>query len=186
MSSEADRFAEIANVCAGHAATTLAALLDATLLFEPPRVRALAAGRPLGSLFAREERVAAVFAELEGALPAQAALLLSATAVDEVVARVAGKSPDEASAASTLAVLAEVGNIAVSAAANALAELLGQRSLPTVPRAGYARQGALRLPELEDGAPRGRTVIDVELIERGGPLRLHFVLIPTTRAHLTR
>lgn len=182
MRSEADRLAEIANVCAGNAATTLAALLDATLLFEPPRVRALAAGRPLASLFPAEERVAAVFADLDGALPAQAALLLSATAIDEVVARVAGKGPDEASASSTLAVLAEVGNIAVSAAANALALLLGQRSLPSVPRAGYARQGALGLRELAEGAPRGRTVIDVELVERAGPLRLHFVLIPATHA----
>ena len=182
MSDDADRLAEIANVCGGHAATALATLLDATLLFEPPRVRTLAADAPLSSLFPRAERVAAVFAELDGALPAQAALLLSATAIDEVIARVAGKSPDETTAASTIAVLAEVGNIAVSAAANALAELLGRRSLPTVPRAGYARQGVLALPELEDGAPVDRTVIDLELIERAGPLRLHFVLIPETHA----
>jgi chemotaxis protein CheC len=178
VSPDADRLAEIANVCAGHAATKLALLLDATLLFEPPRVRVLAAGEPLASLFPRAERVAAVFADLDGALPARAALLLSATAIDEVIARVAGKSPDEASVASTLAVLSEVGNIAVSAAANALAELLDCRSLPSVPRAGYARQGVLALPELEDGAERERSVIDVELCERAGPLRLHFVLIP--------
>ena len=178
MSADADRLAEIANVCAGHAATALATLLDATLLFEPPRVRELAPDQPLAGFFPAHERVAAVFAELDGALPAQAALLLSATAVDEVIARVAGKSPDETSATSTLAVLSEVGNIAVSAAANALAELLSCRSLPTVPRAGYARQGVLALPELVDGAPAARCVIDVELVERGGPLRLHVVLIP--------
>lgn len=179
---ELDRLSEIANVCAGNAATTLAALLDATLLFEPPRAHPLAAGRPLAALFPPEERVAAVFAELDGALPAQAALLLSATAVDELVSRVAGKSPEEATAASTLSVLAEVGNIAVSAAANALAQLLGQRCLPSVPRAAYARQGALALPELAEGDPRGRAVIDVELVERSGPLRLHFLLIPAARA----
>ena len=178
MSADWARLAEIANVCAGHAATKLAVLLDATLLFEPPRVRALAAGAPLASLFPRAERVAAVFADLDGALPARAALLLSATAIDEVIARVAGKSPDEASVSSTLAVLSEVGNIAVSAAANALAELLRCRSLPSVPRAAYARQGVLALPELEDGSERARTVVDVELVERAGPLRLHFVLIP--------
>jgi chemotaxis protein CheC len=179
---DADRLAEIANVCAGHAATALAVLLDATLLFEPPRVRELPAGEPLASFFPRQERVAAVFAELDGALPAQAALLLSATAIDEVIARVAGKNPDETTAASTIAVLSEVGNIAVSAAANALAELLSCRSLPSVPRTGYARQGVLALPELEDGETRSRTVIDIELVERAGPLRLHFVLIPATHA----
>ena len=47
MSADADRLAETANVCAGHAATALATLLDATLLFEPPRVRELAPGQAL-------------------------------------------------------------------------------------------------------------------------------------------
>lgn len=178
MSNREDRLSEIANICAGNAASALAVLLDATLLIEPPRMYTLYAGRPLASLVPARDRVAAVFADLDGALPVQAALLLSATAIDEVLARVAGKSADETSEVSTLAVLAEVGNIAVSAAANALAQLLGARSLPSVPRAGYARQGVLGLPELERGAPVDRIVLEVELVERGGPLRLHFTLVP--------
>lgn len=180
MSEAADRLSEISNICAGHAATALASLLDATLLMEPPRVHTLPAGRPLDSLLAPEDRVAAVFVDLDGALPAQAAIALSSSAVDEVLARVAGKSADETSEVSTLTVLAEVGNIAVSAAANALAELLGERSLPSVPRAGYARQGVLSMRELDHGSRRERTVLIVELIERGGPLRLHFMLAPAT------
>jgi chemotaxis protein CheY-P-specific phosphatase CheC len=76
-------------------------------------------------------------------------------------------------------VLAEVGNIAVSAAANALAALLRQRSLPSVPRAAYARAGALSLRDLDRGESRERDVHVVELVERGGPLRLHFLLAPT-------
>jgi len=182
VSSQEDRLSEIANICAGNAASALAVLLDATLLIEPPRMRTLRAGQPLASLVPAEDRVAAVFADLDGALPAQAALLLSATAIDEVLARVAGKGADETSEVSTLAVLAEVGNIAVSAAANALAQLLGVRSLPSVPRAGYARQGDLSLPELARGAAADRIVLDVELVERGGPLRLHFTLVPADGA----
>lgn len=178
MSKSADRIAEIANICAGHASSALADLLDATLLFEPPTVHALPEGRPLETLFAREDRVAAVFVELEGVLRADAALLLSASAVEEVLARVAGKSAEETSAGSTLTVLAEVGNIALSAAANALAVLLGERSLPSVPRAAYAREGTLSMRELGRGAERARTVVVVELVERAGPLRLHFVLVP--------
>jgi chemotaxis protein CheC len=178
VNAEADRLAEIANICAGHAASALAALLDATLLIETPRVHRLAAGRELAALFPREEKVAAVFADLHGALPAQAALLFSATAVDEVLSRVAGKRADETSEVSTLSVLAEVGNIAVSAAANALAEMLGGRALPSVPRAGHARQGVLAMPELERPAASSRTVLIVELVERAGPLRLRFVLVP--------
>ncbi len=179
MSAQADRLAEIANICAGNAASVLATLLDATLLIEPPVVHRLAPGRPLNSLFAREDCVAAVFAEIDGALPAQAALLLSATAVDEVLARVAGKRADETSEVSTLSVLAEVGNIAVSSAANALAEIVGERVLPSVPRAGHARQGVLAMPELESVVARSRSVFEVEMVERAGPLRLRFVLVPS-------
>ena len=178
MSDRDDRQAEIANICAGHAASALAALLDATLLMEPPCLHVLPAGRPLATILPPGDRVAAIFVELEGALRAQAAILLSATAVEEVIGRVAGKSTDETSEVSTLAVLAEVGNIAVSAAANALADLLGERSLPSVPRAGHARQGVLAMRELERGLPHARNVLVVELIERAGPLRLHFVLAP--------
>ncbi|MEX2208599.1 MAG: chemotaxis protein CheC [Myxococcota bacterium] len=178
MSRADDRLAEIANICAGHVATALASLLDATLLMEPPLVHALPAGRSLDALLAPEDRVAAVFIDLEGVLRAQAAIALSASAIDEVLARVAGKRAEETSEVSTLTVLAEVGNIAVSAAANALAELLGGRSLPSVPRAGYAREGVLSLRELDPASNRRRTVLIVELIERGGPLRLHFVLAP--------
>jgi chemotaxis protein CheC len=179
VSDADDRLAEIANICAGHAATALASLLDATLLMEPPGLELLRAGDSFDALLEPEERVAAVFVDLEGALRAQAALALSASAVDEVLARVAGKSADETSEVSTLTVLAEVGNIAVSAAANALAELLRARSLPSVPRAGYARQGVLSLRDLDHGTGRERKVLVVELIERGGPLRLHFLLCPS-------
>ena len=179
MSAADDRVTEIANICAGHAATALAALLDATLLMEPPVLRRLRAGESCDALLAPQERVAAVFVDLEGALRAQAAIALSASAVDEVLARVAGKRAEETSEVSTLTVLAEVGNIAVSAAANALAGLLRQRSLPSVPRAGYARAGALSLGDLDRGAERERSVLVVELVERGGPLRLHFLLAPS-------
>jgi chemotaxis protein CheY-P-specific phosphatase CheC len=175
VTDDDDRFAELANICAGHAASTLAVLLDTTLLTTVPRLRALPAGRPLRSLFPREERVAGILADLRGALEARAALLLSAGAVDEVVARVVGK---EASEPSILSVLAEVGNIAVSAAANALAQMLGETSLPSVPRAGYAPQGELELPELVEIHHSIRSVADVAMYERHGPLRMRFVLVP--------
>ena len=176
ITDEDDKLAELANICAGHAASTLAVLLDTSLLTRVPRLRTLPAGRPLRSLFLREERVAGIFADLAGPFEAKAALLLSAGAVEEVVGRVSGK---EDAHASTLAVLAEVGNIAVSAAANALAQMLGGVSLPSVPRAGYAPEGELELPELVEILPNVRSVADVELYDRHGPLRLRFVLVPS-------
>ncbi|HTO68900.1 MAG TPA: chemotaxis protein CheC [Myxococcota bacterium] len=175
MTADDDRFAELANICAGHAASTLAMLLDATLLTQPPRLRELPAGRPLRALFLREERVAGIFADLAGAIDAKAALLLSSSAVEELVARVAGK---EAAGPATLSILAEVGNIAVSAAANALAEMLGATSLPSVPRAGYAPDGELGLADLLDIGHSTRAVADVVIYERHGSLRFHFVLVP--------
>lgn len=175
MKAERDKLAELANICAGHAAGALAALLDTTLLTEVPELRDLPAGRPLSALFPREQRVAGIFADLRGVFPGKAALLLSAGAVEDVVQRVAGK---EASDVSALPVLSELGNIAVSAAANALAQMLGDTSLPSVPRAGYAPQGELDLPELTRFEPELRLVAKVALAERHGPLRFHFVLVP--------
>ncbi|HTO07536.1 MAG TPA: chemotaxis protein CheC [Myxococcota bacterium] len=170
-----DKLAELANICAGHAASTLALLLDGSLMTRVPRLRLLPAGRPLRSLFLREERVGAVFADLVGPYEAKAALLMSAGAVEEVVGRVSGKEDAHASA---LAILAEVGNIAVSAAANALAQMLGGVSLPSVPRAGYAPEGELELHELVEVVSCVRSVADVELYDRHGPLRMRFVLVP--------
>ena len=175
MSPDRDKLAELANICAGHAAGALALLLDAVLLTEVPELRDLPAGRPLSALFPRDQRVAGIFADLRGAYPAKAALLLSAGAVEDVIERVAGK---EASEVSAIAVLSELGNIAVSAAANALAQMLGGTSLPSVPRAGYAPQGELDLPELVRFEPELRVVAKVVLAERHGPLRFHFVLMP--------
>jgi chemotaxis protein CheC len=175
VTDDEDRLAELANICAGHAASTLALLLDTTLLTEVPRLRQLQAGRPLRSLFLREDRVAGIFADLHGPLEARAALLLSAGAVEDVLSRIAGKEGTERSA---LAVLAEVGNIAVSAAANALAQMLGGTSLPSVPRAGYAPNGELELPELCEIHDGVRAVGDVVLYERHGSLRMRFVLVP--------
>ncbi len=175
MTDEDDRLAELANILAGHAASTLAILLDTIMLTEVPRLRQLPAGRPLGSLFLREERVAGIFAELHGPLEARAALLLSAGAVEDVLSRIAGK---EGSELSPLAVLAEVGNIAVSGAANALAQMLGGTALPSVPRAGYSSRGELQLPELSEIHDTVRTVGDVVLYERHGSLRMRFVLVP--------
>src|SRR5262249_43381477 len=107
ITDDDDKLAELANICAGHAASTLPLLLDPSLLTRVPRLRTLPAGRPLRSLFLREERVGGIFADLAGPFEARAALLLPAGAVEEVVARVSGK---EHADGSTLAVLAEVGN----------------------------------------------------------------------------
>jgi chemotaxis protein CheC len=175
VTDDDDMLAELANICAGHAASTLAMLLETTLLSEVPRLRQLPAGRPLRSLFRREERAAGIFADLRGPFEARAALLLPAGAVEEIVARVAGK---EGSDLSALAVLAEVGNIAVSAAANALAQMFGATALPSVPRASYEANGELDMPELVEVHDAVRSVADVVLYERHGSLRIRFVLMP--------
>jgi len=176
MTDDDDKLAELANICAGHAASTLALLLDTSLLTRVPRLRMLPAGRPLRSLFLREERVGAIFADLAGPFEAKAGLLLSAGAVEEIAGRISGK---EEAQSSPLAMLAEVGNIAVSAAANALALMLGGVSLPSVPRAAYSQEGELELAELCEILPCVRSVADVVLYDRHGPLRMRFVLVPS-------
>jgi chemotaxis protein CheY-P-specific phosphatase CheC len=178
VSSEVERLTEVANICSGQAASALARLLDVVFLTEPPVRRQLAAGRTLASLYPRTQRTAAIFADLAGALAAEAGLLFTAEALDDVLSRIGGKGSDGESAQNELDVLYEVGNIAVSAAANALADLFGKTALPSVPRAGCSREGELDLRALVQPVERLRDVFDVTLVERRGPLRLRFVLVP--------
>ena len=71
--------------------------------------------------------------------------------------------------------LQEVGNIVISAAAGGLASRSGGVVIPSVPRLRYARSGGL---PLEDGLEADRRltyVLETELIEPNGNLRLRLL-----------
>ncbi len=177
MNIEEDRLAEITNISAGHVATVLGRLLDRTIFMDPPIVRRIPAeGGPL-DLLAVEERGAVIYADLAGVRPGQAALVLPADVVDAIVERLIGKKlEDDELDERARSALCEMGNIAISAAANALSDLEGGVVIPSLPRLELCAETS---PALTGRAGREPTyVVEAELFERDGGLRLRFLWIP--------
>ncbi len=180
MNHDEDRLAELPSIGAGHAANALSVLLDRTLLMAPPRCRKIKKGEAVSSLFAAEDRVVAVFSDLNGALTGQAGLLLSFEASDHLLSCLIGSCGDAPFNEREQSALRELGNIAISAAAGAFSMLEGGLVLPTVPRLAY-HEGLHTMP-LEDacvglGIDTG-CIYETELIERDGPLRIRFLWVP--------
>jgi chemotaxis protein CheY-P-specific phosphatase CheC len=171
--------AEIARQCARGAAHALGQLVGGDLTVEPLRGWAIEGGRmPVGP-FAPGERVAAVLAELEGSVAGPAGLLLRPDALQWVVGRLTGDTNVSTLSERALSALCEVGNIAVSAAANVLSERLGGVVLPSVPRLGFEKPAESVLAELcGELGRRTAYLIEVELRGAQTALRLLYVWIP--------
>lgn len=176
-----DRHLELANICAGHTANALARLLDCVLWVEPPRLWKLEPDGLPEVLFA-EPPAAAVFADLSAAeLSGPIGLALDATMLSgllyalDVPQVLRGIEPDPR----TSSALSELGNIAISAAANALSGVLGQAVLPSVPRIGLDLYG---LPALEDVCgelpPGAAALYETSLRQQPQGLRINFLWVP--------
>jgi chemotaxis protein CheY-P-specific phosphatase CheC len=161
----------------------LAALLERTLMPEAPACDRISPDR-LEPALADSAHVAAVLAEIEGASMGRIALIVSELAAREAIAalverggrqRRAGPQRDLLAASALL----ELGNIAFSAAANALADSNGGRVFPSVPR--FSAQPAR---ELAEGWPPGADVFvsRFELVGREGTLRVRLVWMPDPAA----
>jgi len=171
--------AELTRLCAGNAARALAELLGASLGRSAPRTWTLHDGRLPAELFAPDERVTAVLAELEGTVVGPAGLILRRDLLEWTLARLIGDSNVNTLSERALSALCEVGNIAVSAAANALSELSGGVALPSVPRLGFEKRALGVLAEVcEDLEGRSAHLVELELLADAHPLRLLFVWIP--------
>jgi chemotaxis protein CheC len=179
VSTTADKHAELSSICAGNAANALAQLLGTTLRIGTPRCWVLHDGRLPAELFGADERVTAVLAELEGAVAGPAGLILRRDVLEWILSRLIGDPDANTLSERALSALCEVGNIAVSAAANALSELVGGVVLPSVPRLGFEKRAVGVLAEVcGELAGRSAYLVEVELIAHGTALRLLFVWIP--------
>jgi chemotaxis protein CheC len=174
-----DKRAELTSLCAAHAATALAQLLGTTLRIGTPRCWVLEDGRLPAELFAAQERVTAVVASLEGPVAGPAGLILRRGLLQWMLGRLIGDSDVNTLSERALSALCEVGNIAVSAAANALSEQLGGVVLPSVPRLGFEKRALAALEEVcGDLEGRSAYLVEVELLAGGEAFELLFVWIP--------
>jgi chemotaxis protein CheY-P-specific phosphatase CheC len=179
VSAFAGKHAELTARCAVRAAETLGQLLDAELSAAPPRSWILPDGRLPAELFSGHERVTAVLAELEGAASGPAGLILRRDLLQWMLRRLTGDGNVKTLSERALSALCEVGNIAVSAAANALGEVVGGVVLPSVPRLGFEKAAAGTLEEV-CGEVGSRCAYLVELTLQGseGAFGLLFVWVP--------
>jgi chemotaxis protein CheC len=179
MSSPEERLQEYASISAGHAANALALFFDRVVLMDPPRCRWVELGEIPSCVFQPEEWIAAVFADLNGPTRGQVGMLLERQVVSEILGRMVGSEPGRDLDEDQASALAEIGNIALSAAAGALGALLQEVVVPSVPRIGYDMAGAL-LVEAVHGrmALLPAYLIEAVLADRASVLRARFVWIP--------
>jgi chemotaxis protein CheY-P-specific phosphatase CheC len=146
---------------------------------DPPRSRSVPAGDLPTALFPSDERIAAVFVELKGAVRGIAGLMIPASAVADLLRPLVGNDSAEAIDTRARSAFGELGNIALCAAAGAIATLAGGVALPTVPRVGVDVVGSVLAeavpPELRE---LPAYLVETQLSGREEPLRIRFVWVP--------
>jgi chemotaxis protein CheC len=173
-----DRLCELANVGAGHAADALASLLGCAIRMEVPRVRlAPRRGEPDRSpLSTLGPDATGIFFEVTGGPGGVFAVLLPRRGREALLNALQGDPEPRTEEAESA--LREVGNVLASHALSAVADLIGDRMLPSLPvlalEGGGAALGAFQM--------RGEPVrIESRLVDGAGALRVLVVWIPAER-----
>jgi chemotaxis protein CheY-P-specific phosphatase CheC len=174
-----DKYAELTALCARHAAEALALMLGASAASSARRAWTLQEGRLPQELFAAGERVTAVLAQLEGQADGLAGLILRRDLLEWILRRLIGDGEVTTLSERALSALCEVGNIAVSAAANALSAVARGAVLPSIPRLGFEKEAVSVLAEVGgDLAGRSAHLVEVELATDEGLRELLFLWVP--------
>jgi len=166
--SDLDLLCELANVGAGHAAGALAQLLGCPIRMSVPRVQRRRAS---------QQGTSGIFFEVEGGIGGVFAVLFPPRECSALLSALLGDGDPQADQSESA--LREVGNILASHALSAVADLIGERVLPSVPVLALEAAGALlasfqvRLDEL---------AIETPLVDAHGALRGLLVWIPAPAA----
>lgn len=169
---------EAAQHCALQAAEALALFLDRSVRSEPPHGYRLAVDALDDGMLAPAERVAAVFADLEGTAQGVAGIVLCEALVADLLARLLGTVPAKKLEDRARSALLEAGNIAISAASGSLARVHGGRVLPSVPRLAYDLSGATLRTLVPPGGEGVAYLAETGFRDARESLPLRFVWIP--------
>jgi chemotaxis protein CheC len=171
-----DRLCELANVGAGHAAGALAQLLGCPIRMSVPRVRTRRWAQEQSGPHSADG-TSGIFFEVEGGMGGVFAVLFPPRERDALLAALLGEA--DAQAEQSESALREVGNILASHALSAVADLIGDRVLPSVPVLALEAAGAVlasfqvRFEEL---------AIESRLVDSHGALRGLVIWIPASAA----
>lgn len=177
MRDELDRLCELANVGAGHAAGALAQLLGCTVRMDPPRLRLAARGASDSSAAALGLETSGIFFEVQGGIGGTLGILFPRRARENLLATLVGDSDPHSEAAEST--LREVGNILASHALSAVADLIGDRVLPSLPILAEEAAGAVLTTLQARGEPLR---VESRLVDPAGDLRSLLVWIPARLA----
>jgi chemotaxis protein CheC len=179
MIPDEDRIREYGNISAGHAAGAIGTLIGRVVWMDPPRCRTVAPGDLPLELFPTDERVAAVFLDLDGAVRGIAGLMIPASEVADLLEPLVGPVSAERFDARARSAFGEIGNIALCAAVSAMAVLTGETIHPSAPRIGLDRPGAL-LTEALHATLRAlpSQLVESDLSVRDSRVRVRFLWVP--------
>lgn len=179
MSQRQDLLLECAKSGAQAAAETLTRVLERDVRVEPPRCQKLDLGELPSSVFPPDEETLAIFADFIGAVRGQAGIALPIEQAGELTRLLFKDGSAELHEDRAHSALCELGNIVLSAAAGAIAKLVGGVVIPSVPRLARDMPGALLLELIHPELQRLPAYLaETDLVEHNGPLRLRFVWIP--------
>ena len=175
---ELDRFCELANIGAGHAATAFSQLVGTTIRMQPPQVHEICDQAPMSSAGSADQLSSGVFFQLEGCLDAMVCILFRAPECEAVVRRVLGGWTNELSDENIESVIRELGNILASHLASAIADTIGGRLLPSVP--SLAMDDAFRefVSRAGDRVGEDRVRIDCALSDGQGEVGALILVVP--------
>jgi chemotaxis protein CheY-P-specific phosphatase CheC len=163
--------AEIVQLAAASASRAFSALVDRPV---EPFHAGVTSGLELSELSSMAWERGVVF-ELQGAVEGGVALLFSSSQRDALVARMLGADESDAGDGSGESALMEVANIVVSHVVSEIAEVSGQRLLPSVPTL-IARRATGPLDQIVEGRESGielhRCALSDAQGELGGALLL--------------
>jgi chemotaxis protein CheC len=176
LERELDRLCELANVGAGHAAGALAQLVGHPIRMTVPRIHPDAAG-PAPSP-GKDDPATGIFFEVEGGMGGVFGVLLPARVCEALLASLLGASRGKGASEESVSALREVGNILASHALSAVADMLGDRVLPSVPLLEVDPASLLPITFRSSASLAQAHRIEIDLVDSAGSPCALLVWIP--------
>lgn len=163
-----DRWCELANIGAGHAAGALATLIGQPIRMRVPQV----VHRDTRAAEAVAEPAAGIFFDVIGGIGGDFAVFLTREACADLVRVLLGDASLESDDAASA--LSEVGNVLASHALSAVADQIGSTILPSIPDVALENPNAAFHARIGDRSPQ----IENALEDEHGRARGALVWIP--------
>jgi chemotaxis protein CheC len=179
-----DALREVANICAGHAATALSQMIGGTIMISVPTITISALEDVPSQIADSEEPIAAVLMHMLGDLTGRTLLVFPCAAAVRLAEMLMHREPSGSLQLGALeeSAVKEVGNILSSAYMNALSDFMGMMLLPSPPQLSIDSSAAvLAATHVQFGSDRDRVFcVESEFLlkEVDEKLRGFFLLLP--------